>query len=260
MRRIFLLFAITAALCSRITSAQDSVTIRSDPRDLSRPISTLLRQLRDREKISVTYEDPRYSNSSDVEDVTSAVAKNLSPAEEKLRPRILVPRGKAITFVYSPRDLRTPDGVEVTITRMLREYKALGGATFALVRDGLRFHVVPAEVLNSAGESVHQGSILDTVVSVPEARANAAQLLDDICTQVGRQTGYRMDIGPGAINMHDAVREQGIGEQSVRAAFEQIWDSVTAPGSFVWNLYYDPSDKSYGLNFSYVGYAGPVPK
>ena len=97
----------------------------------------------------------------------------------------------------------------------------------------MRFHVVPVEVLNSAGKRLHQGSILDGVISVPEARTNGAQLLDNVCTQVKRRTGYRVDIGPGAINMHDKVREQGIEDQTARAAFEQIWDSVTAPGSFV---------------------------
>jgi hypothetical protein len=91
-------------------AAQDSVTITSDPRDLSRPISTLLNQLRQRDKIPVTYEDPRYSNRADIQDVTYQVAKNLSPAEEKFGTRILGPSGKAISFVYAPADLRTPEG------------------------------------------------------------------------------------------------------------------------------------------------------
>ncbi len=41
-----------------VATAQDSVTITSDPRDLSRPISSLINQIRQREKVSVTYEDP----------------------------------------------------------------------------------------------------------------------------------------------------------------------------------------------------------
>jgi len=56
------LLVIFVALCCSVGSAQDSRTITSDPLDLSRPISTLLDQLRQREKIQVTYEDPRYSN------------------------------------------------------------------------------------------------------------------------------------------------------------------------------------------------------
>jgi hypothetical protein len=240
--------------------AQDSVEIKSDPNDLSRPVSTLLNQIRQREKISVTYEDPRYSNSVDIHDVTHQVARNLSPAEEKLVPRVLVPSGKAINFAYAPHDLSTPEGAEATIARMLREYEALGGPTFSVIRDGVRLHVVPSEVLNAKGEQISQSSILDTVISVPPAERDGAQLLQEICDQIREQTGYKVDIGPGAVNLHDKRRSQGVDSQTARAAFERVWDGVSAPGSFVWDLYYDPSDKSYGLSFSYVGSAGRVEK
>jgi len=58
---------LVARFCS-VQFAQVSHTISSDPTDLSRPISTLLDQLRQREKIQVTYQDPRYSNSADIQD------------------------------------------------------------------------------------------------------------------------------------------------------------------------------------------------
>jgi hypothetical protein len=254
------LFVILGTLCCSVGFAQDFVTITSDPRDMSRPISTLLDQLRQRDKIQVTYEDPRYSNSGDIQDVTSKVAKSLSPAEEKFGPRILVPNGKAISFVYAPDDLRTPEGVQATIARMLREYEALGGAGFAVTRDGVRFHVVPGEVLNVSGERTSQATILDTVISIPPAERDDAQLLHEICDQIQKQTGYRIDIGPGALNMHDRRRTQGLDSQPARTAFERVWDRASAPGSFVWDLYYDPSDKSYGLSFSHVGSSGPVVK
>jgi|HubBroStandDraft_2_1064218.scaffolds.fasta_scaffold80028_2 hypothetical protein len=243
-------------------NAQDSVTITSDPSDLSRPIATLLNQMRKHEKISVTYEDPRYSNSADIEDATSRVARNLSPAEERLRPRILVPRGKAISFVYARRDLKTTEGVEATIARMLSEYEALGGPKFVVTRDGTRLHVVPAEVLNANGERVSQGSVLDAVISIPQAEAGDSgdQLLQDICDQTQKQTGYKIDIGPGSLNMHGSKKGGDIGSQTARAALEEVWDSESARGSFVWNLFYDPSDKSYGLSFIYLGSAGPVVK
>src|ERR1700680_2205750 len=160
------LLVIFVGLCCSVGSAQDSRTITSDPTDLSRPISTLLDQLRQREKIQVAYEDPRYSNSADLQDVTSKVAKSLSPAEEKFGPR------------------------------MLREYEALGGPRFAVTREGGRFHVVPAEVLNVSGERTRQGTILDTVISILSAEHDGAQLLEDICDQVQKETGYWIDIGP----------------------------------------------------------------
>jgi len=220
---------IFVALCCSVGSAQDSRTITSDPTDLSRPISTLLDQLRQREKIPVTYEDPRYSTSADIQDVTSKVAKNLSPAEEKFGPRTLIPSGKAISFVYAPDDLRTPQEIQATIARMLREYEALGGPKFAVTREGGRFHVVPAEVLNVSGERTGQGSILDTVISILSAEHDGAQLLEDICDQVQKVTGFRIDIGPGALNMHDERRTEGLKSQTARTAFEKVWDAELLP-------------------------------
>jgi hypothetical protein len=259
MRRA-LPFAMLATLWGLTAIAQDSVTITSDPADQSRPVSTLLNQLRKQNKIPVTYEDPRYANSADIEDVTSKVARNLSPSDEKFAPRILVPKGKTMSFVYSQHELSAPAGVESTISRMLGEYEALGGPKFAVIRDGTRYHVVPRQLSNAKGDRISQDSILDTVIGIPSGERDDAQLLDEICNQIQKQTGYRIDIGPGAINMHDKPRIQGIEGQTARAAIERVWDSESSPGSFVWDLYYDPSDKSYGLSFSYVGPAGPAVK
>jgi hypothetical protein len=74
MRRLILfLIAVGLFVCRSV--CRESVTISSDPNDLSRPISTLIDQIRKREKISITYEDPRYENSADIEDVTERVSR-----------------------------------------------------------------------------------------------------------------------------------------------------------------------------------------
>jgi len=258
MYRTLLLVALLGAIGS-VSFAQDSVTIASDPHDLSRPISTLLDQLRRREKIPVTYEDPRYSNRADVQDVTSQVAKNLSAAEEKFGPRILVPKGKAITFVYSSQDLRAPDGAKATIMRMLDEYRVLGGPTFTVARDGVRLHVIPEQVQDDAGVQIRQGSILDTVVSIPPGRHSSSQLLHLICEQIRKQTGYRVDAGTG--DPTDAnPTSLVVSGQTARVALGHLLDNLATPGDFVWDLYFDPSDRLYVLNFSYIGAAGPVDK
>jgi hypothetical protein len=210
-------------------------------------------------KIPITYEDPRYRNSADIEDVAARVARNLSPAVVKFGRRILVPRGKAISFVYSPQDLRTPEGAEATISRMLREYEALGGATFTITRDGGRFHVVPAKELEVTGERVSQASILDTVITVTPGQRDGGQLLHAICDEVRKQTGHEIGIGPsGPSNYLARYRtSKGIAEQSATEALENLLDTAAPRGSYVWDLYYAPGDRGYGLNVVYVGPAGP---
>jgi hypothetical protein len=257
MRTTILLAALIFLFSSCIV-AQESVTISSGTDDISRPISTLLDQLRKREKISVTYEDPRYSNSADIEDITSKVARNVSEAE-KNGHRTVVPRGRRITFVYVPNDFRTPDGVEATIARMLQEYRTLGGPTFGVIRDGSRLHVVPIDVLDTAGERVKQDSILDTLITIPPARRDGGQLLDAICDEVKKQTGYEIWVGPTAPGNSLARFKtvEGIESQTARTAIENLLDKLAAPDSFDWDLYYEPGEKAYGLNFQYIGPAGP---
>jgi hypothetical protein len=127
--------------------AQDSVAIKSDPSDLSRPVPTLLNQIRRREKIAVTYEDPRYSKRDDME-------------------------GPNISFTYSAQGLHGTDGVEVTVARLLREYGASGGLTFSLAKDGPRLNVLPDEVLDASRKRIRQGSVLDATITVPAAQRN----------------------------------------------------------------------------------------
>jgi hypothetical protein len=256
--RYAILFVMLVGLSSSSSLAQDSVTITSDPNDLSRPISTLLGQLRQRDKIAVTYEDPRYSNSSEIQDVTSEVARNVSEVQKKYGPRTLVPKGKAFNFVYTPQDLRTLKGAEDTIARMLQEYGTLGGSTFAVVRDGVRLHVLPKMVWDATGQRVKQDSILETVISVPSARRDGGELLQAICDQIQKQTNYEIGVGPSVPgnNLARYHTTEGIENQTARAALQHLLDSATLAGSFVWDLYYGPDVKYYGLNFSYLGPAG----
>jgi hypothetical protein len=241
--------------------AQHSTTIASDSRDLSRPISTLIDQLRQREKMSITYEDPRYGNAAEIEDVTAEVSKG-SDLEKTYGPRILVPKGYAITFVYAPADVGSPAAAKATINRMLREYASLGGPAFTVERDGVRLHVIPREVLNEKGDPIKQGSILDTVISIPPARRDGGELLRAICRQIQDQTGYEIGVGPSAPtnSLAQYRTSEGIQSQSGRAALEHLLDSATFPGSFVWDLYFGPDVKAYMLNFSYVGSTGPLVK
>ncbi len=236
MNRLLLLVILAVCLAAR-GDAQDSVTIKSDPNDLSRPISTLLNQMRQRERIAVSYEDPRYIKRADME-------------------------GPNTSFTYSVQGLQGLDGAEVTVQRMLREYGASGGLTFSLVKAGVRIYVVPSEVLDAAGKRIRQGSVLDTVINVPAGQRDGGQLLQAICDQVQKQTGYEIGVGPSVPGnkLQRYSTTEGIYNESARAALAQLLDSATPPGTFVWDLYYDPADGGYGLNFAYVGRAGRVGK
>jgi hypothetical protein len=226
---------LTVCLTGSLALGQHSATVSSDPNNPARPVATLLVQFRKLEKIAITYEDPRYASRTQM-------------------------RGKQITFTYSSEELHTPQGQETVIARLLHEYDATGGITYTVVRDGLRLHVIPNETLNQAGERVRQESILDTVITVPAARRDGSGLLQAICDELQKQTGYEIAIGPSAPsnNLSQYVTSEGIDHLSARTALQGVLDRATPPVSFTWDLYYDPADGGYGLNFAYVGLAGPA--
>jgi hypothetical protein len=259
MRNAFLA-ALFLGTFSLIATAQDSVTITSDPRDLSRPISSLINQIRQREKVSVTYEDPRYLSPADTENVTAEASKS-SELEKAYRPRILVPKGHPITFVYATARMNGRGGAKVTIERMLQAYASVGRPVFAAIGDDVRLHVVPREVLDPSGTRVHQGSILESPIRLPPARRDGGELLQAICHEIQKQTGYEVGIGPSVPGNYLARyhTRAGVQKKTARAAIAELLDRASVAGIFDWDLYYDPADKAYTLNFAY-GPARPMEK
>lgn len=216
-----------------IAASQTPITISSGANGTARPIAGLIGKMRRSDGLRVTYEDPRYGRRSDMD----------------TRP---------FAFSYGPEDLGTPDGIQATIARMLTEYGASGGVTFRVIKDGTRLNIVPAETGATTAQRVHQDSVLETNITIPSAQRDGLQLLRAICDEVRRQTGYAIGIGPSApvnslARFHTA---EGIEAQTARAALEHLLDGIMLPGSAVWDLYYDPADRGYGLNFAYVGPAG----
>lgn len=244
-------------LCGCLTAlagAQEAVTVKAPADDLSRPVSSLIDQIRKQTGVSITYEDPRYVNQSDIEDVTDAVSK-ASDAEKKYGPRILIPKGHSITFVYQPSEMKNRSSAKAALERLVREYALGGGPAFIVSEDASRLHVVPDQVLDAKGAMVHQGSVLDTTITVPSAHRNGGQLLQAICDAVRSETAIEIEIGPSVPGNYLARFEtkDGITNLPAAKAIANLLDAASPKATFDWDLYYDPADRSYMLNFAYVG-------
>ena len=248
LRNIFLCGCFTA-----IAVAQEVVTIKAPPNDLSRPVSSVIDQIRKQTRASITYEDPRYINQSDIEDVTDSVSK-APDAEKKFGSRILIPKGHPITFVYAPSDMKTPSSARAVLERLGREYARAGGPAFTVTQDNDRLHVVPDQVLDASGALVHQNSIFETVITVSPSQRNGGQLLQAICDAVRNKTGIEIQIGPSVPSNYLARFEikDGITSQPAAKAIANLLDAASPKAVFDWDLYFDPADKSYMLNFAYV--------
>lgn len=251
-------------LCGCLTAlaiAQETITVKAPSDDLSRPVSSVVGQIRKQTGASITYEDPRYANQSDIEDVTDAVSKASAP-EKKHGRRILIPKGHPLTFVYAPSDMKSPNSAKAVLERLVHEYALAAGPAFAITQDGTRLHVVPNQVLDVSGALVHQGSILETVITVPSARRDGGQLLQAICDAIRSKTGNVIEIGPSAPSNYLARFEtrDGITNLPAANAIENILDAASPKATFDWDLYYDPGDRTYTLNFASVGPAASPKK
>jgi len=258
LQNMFLCGCLTA-----VATAQEAVTVKAPSDDLSRPVSSVIDQIRKQTGASITYEDPRYVNQSDIEDVTDAVSKASDPGK-KHGPRILIPKGHPLTFVYAPSDMKSPNSAKAVLERLVREYALAGGPAFEVTQDGTTLHVVPNQALDASGALVHQSNILETGITVPPAGRDGGQLLQAICDAVRSKTGNVIEIGPSAPGDYLARFEtrDGIGNVATAKAIADLLDAASPKAIFDWDLdwdlYYDPADKSFMLNFAYAGpAAGP---
>jgi hypothetical protein len=250
-----LLRDIVVCVCfTALGTAQEAAIVKAPSDDLSRPVSSVITQIRKQTGVSITYEDPRYINQSDIEDVTDAVSK-ASDAEKKFGPRILIPKGHAITFVYAPSEMKTPTSAKAVLERLVREYALGGGPAFTVTEDANRLHVVPNQALDASGAFVHQNSIFETLITVPASQRNGGQMLQAICDAVRNKTGIEIEIGPSVPSNYLARFEtkSGITNLPAAKAIANLLDAASPKSIFDWDLYFDPADKSYMLNFAYVG-------
>jgi hypothetical protein len=109
-----------------------------------------------------------------------------------------------------------------------------------VTQDEVRLHVKPSEVSDSNGTCVRQGSIMDTLISVPAGQRDGGDLLQAICDDIQKETGYKVGIGP-SVPGHYLARyktSQGIPKETARAAIADLLDQASVTGIFDWDWYY----------------------
>jgi hypothetical protein len=257
-RSVVLLSALLAT--SGQAPAQSSATISSvDSDNDGRPVSALIGPLRQTEAIAISYEDPRYRNAEDVQDVTEQV-RQTGTDEDKNDSRTLVPKGPPMTFTYSP----SPHNVTAafaSVQRMLEEYGGLGGPSFRAFRSNGRIFVVPRDVKDEKGNRVFEGSVLETRISLPAKQRSGEELLATLCEAVERASGFRIDIGTGAptnalLRYHT---NEAFEDETARAILVKLLDGLSTRQAYVWDLYFGPGENAYALNFAYVESSAATP-
>ena len=213
-----------------------------DPRPVAEAIFRMIRQY----PTIVTYEDPRYVYSEDIQDVTERVRRNASDTGR----RILVPKGGPLQVTYEVNtDSNQPVSCANVLAAILQAARVNpSGGRFAVKQQGEMFHVVPAQVRDISGKWVQQTPILDTPITLYVEQQDYHQLIEAIVAEVSKASGekvvlYDDQFAPSFANRIGRVNATN------QPARDVLMTALHAMSDrFTYRLLYDPGVKYYGLN------------
>jgi hypothetical protein len=216
----------------------------------SRPLALALEVLEQRHGIPISYEDPKYVNRADLEDVT---VKDASAHGTSTGPRVVIPRPGRIRATY---ELAVePAGVadvEAAVQSVIEAHLNAGNpGIFRFARVGASLEVIAAGVRDESGGITSARSVLDSRISFPEERRTALECLNQIVDDIGQATGERIMIGAVPTNALVEVRTNMHASDSVaRDVLSQLMMETGQKMS--WQVFYDPGLRVHVVNIHIV--------
>jgi hypothetical protein len=170
-----------------------------------RPLATAVEQLEKRFGWVITYEDPFYLHTSDIEDVTLAVRR-----DGNFSKRVLAPRGGLFNFQYSVPQAGNVLDASAVLSKLLEDYQLTGHpGVFRMRRTGDVFHIVPSQTRNAAGQLESVVPFLETDISLPAGDRTSLRMVEEITSAVSNPDRGRVGVGTVPINLMMQVRVQG---------------------------------------------------
>jgi hypothetical protein len=250
---LFIGLALVATYRSTQASPQVSETSQiAESIDVkgNRPIAEALKVLEKRYGFAITYEDPVYSNPSDLQDVTASVARSRS--EHPSRRKFALKEGE-IHFQYAIENGKPVEDTRSLIRRMLDEYAGLGNPKFDVQERATKFgpewHVFPTEVRTVSGALVQTTALLDNIIYIPKQKRTYNEMFGEILEQVSNVSGYRIMLGYYPMNYflaqgnHEA--EYGADHRPARDVLAELLGP-----SFVWQLSDVPGENKFVMDIT----------
>ena len=247
-----LLILISSVVRGRGSQGMKEVKLSvEDPR----PVAKAIEILEAKYGWVITYEDPRYIHDSEVTDVTLKVRKDLDKYKPGEAPKVLIPKGGKLEFSYDETfNTNLPGDPRLVVQKLLDAQAARSyGGKFRLENIGKVMHVIPVAIKNSDGVVTPQGSVLDTIISLPAGERTVEQKLESICAAVSRATKIPVELGAYPTNMFHQRRDQhGAVSQRARDILVNTFESMGNGIKLSWQLFYSASLKTYLLNVHLV--------
>jgi hypothetical protein len=221
----------------------------------NRPVAKAIDILEDRYGWIMTYEDPRYSYSGDVTDVTMSVRRDLDKYKPGEAPKVLVPKKGTLTFEYNIlTDSYLPSDPLMVLQELLTAQAASPNAgRFRVEKIGRIMHVIPTEIRDTEGKLISQESVMDATISLAAGEDTYLQRVKDICVAVEKATKQQILIsGINSAFFFQHKDQQQINRQKARDALSNLLETLGNETSWSWQLLYDPGVKWYVLNIGRV--------
>lgn len=227
----------------------------------SRPVAKAVEILIERYIAAITYEDPQYAYSGDMQDVASQVRRDVDKLGSAPIPKVIVPRGGELAIRYP-----ASAGIATILQKLVGAGADAGvSPRFRFLQSKGMYHIVPAEAKGEDGGWSPQKSVLDYPISIPEVDRDAYDLLRSICIATGEAAGVRvlLGVGLGSGPVDQDTNASKAGEMTARPyrlgadnepAREVLMRALTAiapqHGNLTWLLYFgnEQTERKYVLN------------
>jgi hypothetical protein len=223
------------------------------------PVWEIARQLQERYGYAITYEDPRYSNDDDLEDVTLQVRKDLEKYPPGGAPKVIGMKVRSLTLAVPDSPSISPQEMAGILQRLVQSQETQGtGGRFRVVQTGNQFHIVPTAVRDRRGAWIVQNSILDTPISFPLQGRTPGEMLKAVCEAVDAAAQVKIAIFSnfGGIAAH-ATFNLGANHEPARTALMRALALVSPNAS--WIITHDETNKYFMMITGYPLKAAAMP-
>jgi hypothetical protein len=252
----FIVVTHSEHIIAQVVSEPGSNVVRlrvDDPRPIAKAADELGKYYR----FAISYEDPMYAYSGDVQQVIGMSGKKdvKAQGDNSVRP-VLVPLGGAFDVRIETAQTSNADVIAELLERLIQvQADQQSGGRFEVVESAGMLHVVPVAVRSASGQWMDQQSILAAAISVPAGRRSGLEALRTIADAVSKQSGKVVELGLAPLNLmraeHDYPVQIGSARQVLLGVLARFGNRLT------WRLLYAPDMQRYYLSVVSVPVAEP---
>lgn len=219
-----------------------------------RPLAKAAELIEVKYGLLINYEDPAYVHADDVRDDTDLKYKQQNPSA-----RALSVRGGKLTFGLEVRadgrGLASPLKVLQSVVDA-HNSRGLPGL-FRVLQTGDIFSIVPVAVKDRSGRLAPFTSPLDAKISIPERAVTGTQLVELICEEITRASGFQVVPGlqPNNVLNNTTVVLKANNQVArgvlMKALSGLAWKQpgiTIPPRKLVWHMFYGPGPETYFLH------------